>query len=357
MSEQWPKLTKQDWLTLVQKELKDKDYASIVQRISPNISIEPYYTADETSGRMPPLIVSNTWESAEDFHFTGHNAADTNAAILEALNGGLQSLSIHCDTVPDPDALKLVLNGVSLGSVSVFFSFPQGTDALSVRTLLENVCHTGGISHDLLRGGILSNLHDAEMIAGFPLIKPLPINTGDHQCTQTPEIVLARLLFEADSIWEKSNPSDHHALVRQFHFTLHIGNDFLTELSKLRAMYLLWANYQLARGIERPSEPYIHAVFCRDAYTEDENKNMIKASAMAMAAVAGGAARITVTPTGTEQSSFQRRIARNVLNLLDLEAGMRLVPDPAAGSYYFENLTEAIAQAAWDHFLNQKKRS
>ena len=95
MSEQWPKLTKQDWLTLVQKELKDKDYASIVQRISPNISIEPYYTADETSGRMPPLIVSNTWESAEDFHFTGHNAADTNAAILEALNGGLQSLSIH----------------------------------------------------------------------------------------------------------------------------------------------------------------------------------------------------------------------------------------------------------------------
>ena len=43
--------------------------------------------------------------------------------------------------------------------------------------------------------------------------------------------------------------------------------------------------------------------------------------------------------------------------LLDLEAGMRLVPDPAAGSYYFENLTEAIAQAAWDHFLNQKKRS
>ena len=78
---------------------------------------------------------------------------------------------------------------------------------------------------------------------------------------------------------------------------------------------------------------------------------------MAMSAVQGGVDRLTVLPydAGREDKAeypqaFGRRIARNVQQLLKLESGFDQVPDPAAGSYYIENLTRLFAEKAWAQF-------
>ena len=47
---------------------------------------------------------------------------------------------------------------------------------------------------------------------------------------------------------------------------------------------------------------------------------------------------------------FTRRIARNVQNMLKLEAHLDRVSDPAAGSYYMEKLTRILAEKAWAIF-------
>ena len=45
--------------------------------------------------------------------------------------------------------------------------------------------------------------------------------------------------------------------------------------------------------------------------------------------------------------AFGRRIARNVQHLLKMESGLDQFPDPAAGSYYVEQLTGKYAEMAW----------
>jgi methylmalonyl-CoA mutase len=49
-------------------------------------------------------------------------------------------------------------------------------------------------------------------------------------------------------------------------------------------------------------------------------------------------------------TDFADRIARNQQLILKEEAHFDKVADPAAGSYYIENLTESLAAAAWDLF-------
>ncbi len=48
---------------------------------------------------------------------------------------------------------------------------------------------------------------------------------------------------------------------------------------------------------------------------------------------------------------FGYRIARNQQLLLKEESYLDKIVDPAAGSYYIENLTDEIARGAWEHFL------
>lgn len=49
-------------------------------------------------------------------------------------------------------------------------------------------------------------------------------------------------------------------------------------------------------------------------------------------------------------TDFANRISRNQQLILKEEAHFDKVADPAAGSYYIENLTDSIAKAAWDLF-------
>ncbi|MCP4647054.1 MAG: methylmalonyl-CoA mutase small subunit, partial [bacterium] len=61
-------------------------------------------------------------------------------------------------------------------------------------------------------------------------------------------------------------------------------------------------------------------------------------------------------PYGTG-SEFSDRIARNVQIILREEAYFDRVSDPASGSYYIENLTDSMAEKAWDLFCEVESMS
>ncbi len=85
-----------------------------------------------------------------------------------------------------------------------------------------------------------------------------------------------------------------------------------------------------------------------DAYV-----NMLRTTTGTMSAVLGGVDSFTVMPFDTPfeiPTDFADRIARNQQLILKEEAHFDKVADPAAGSYYIENLTESLAVAAWDLF-------
>jgi methylmalonyl-CoA mutase len=78
-----------------------------------------------------------------------------------------------------------------------------------------------------------------------------------------------------------------------------------------------------------------------------------------MSACIAGADSITTNPFDIafeDPDSFSYRIGRNQQILLKEESYMDKIVDPAAGSYYIENLTDSIAQYAWQQFLSVEEK-
>jgi methylmalonyl-CoA mutase len=92
--------------------------------------------------------------------------------------------------------------------------------------------------------------------------------------------------------------------------------------------------------------------------------NMLRTTVAAFAAGVGGADTVLVHPFDVAipggfpgpAPSFGRRIARNTQLLLLEESHLGQVLDPAAGSWYVEDLTEQVAEQAWKHFQDIESR-
>jgi methylmalonyl-CoA mutase len=86
----------------------------------------------------------------------------------------------------------------------------------------------------------------------------------------------------------------------------------------------------------------------------DPHANMLRTTTEAMSAIIGGTNSLTVRPYNAmyeNTTAFTERIARNQQLLLKEESHFDKIVDPSAGSYYIENLTNAIAEQAWKLFL------
>src|SRR4029077_15117255 len=85
---------------------------------------------------------------------------------------------------------------------------------------------------------------------------------------------------------------------------------------------------------------------------------MLRSTLAAFGAGVGGADTVLVLPFDVAipggfpgmATSFERRMARNVQLLLLVESHGGRVLDPAGGSWFVEDLTEQLAQRAWEHF-------
>jgi methylmalonyl-CoA mutase len=119
---------------------------------------------------------------------------------------------------------------------------------------------------------------------------------------------------------------------------------------------MMWARILEEYGIKGDDEAqmYIHAetsFWNKTVY--DPYVNILRTTTEAMSSVLGGVDSLTVLPfdlTYEEPTAFAERIARNQQILLKGEVHLDKVADPAAGSYYIENLTDSICREAWKLF-------
>ncbi len=91
----------------------------------------------------------------------------------------------------------------------------------------------------------------------------------------------------------------------------------------------------------------------------DPYVNMLRTQTEAMSAILGGTDSLTVEPFDIafrKPDEFSERIARNQQLILKEEAYFDKVADPAAGSYYIENLTNLIAEHAWKLFVEIEEK-
>jgi len=134
------------------------------------------------------------------------------------------------------------------------------------------------------------------------------------------------------------------------------------EIAKLRAARLLWARIveQYQPASPESAKMRIHSVTASWNKTiYDPYVNMLRTTTEAMSAALGGADMITVLPFDLnykEPDGFSMRMARNQQIILKEESSLDKVVDPAAGSYYIENLTASLADAAWRLFLEVEEK-
>lgn len=128
-------------------------------------------------------------------------------------------------------------------------------------------------------------------------------------------------------------------------FGFAIGSNHFMEISKLRAARLLWSQVAAAFGAAKKSIR-IHARTAGENKTlYDPYMNLLRVTTEALSAIIGGCDSLTILPC-----RFDTHLASNVHHILREEVHLGKVTDPAAGSYYVESLTEAIAREAWKLF-------
>lgn len=141
----------------------------------------------------------------------------------------------------------------------------------------------------------------------------------------------------------------------QIEFTLTADENFFATIAKLRAVRAAWSRLTEACGAStRARAMRLRAVTAERMMTRrDPWVNMLRTTSACFAAGIAGAEAVTVRPFNAAlglPDAFGRRIARNTQMILQEEASLNRVTDPAGGSWYLESLTEAIAEAGWREF-------
>jgi len=142
---------------------------------------------------------------------------------------------------------------------------------------------------------------------------------------------------------------------RQILFRIGLGTHHFLAIAKLRAARRAWSRVMEASGAAPESGAMlIHARTSNRVLTQrDPYVNLLRNAVAMFAAGVGGANSLTSVPfdamTGLP-NDFGRRIARNTVLVLQEEAHLHRVIDPAGGSWFLDRLTAQLAEKAWEIF-------
>lgn len=136
---------------------------------------------------------------------------------------------------------------------------------------------------------------------------------------------------------------------------LSCGRDLFESLARLRAARLLAARWLEAAGVPVESRRIVLGArgSLRSQTRRDPWTNLLRTSLAGFAAAVGGADFLHL-PTWLEglgkTDAHARRLASNLQVILQDEAHLAQVADPARGSWYLEQLSGQLAEKAWGLF-------
>jgi methylmalonyl-CoA mutase len=361
---EFPPISKADWLRQIEKDLKGKPLEDLNWQLPDGMVVTPFVHADDFQTAPAALSTqANAWEICEDVLVSDPVLANRQA--IEALEGGAEGLCFWLDQALEAADFAQLLEGVHLDFIGLHFAGSAvSANPGMVLVNLEGLARQRGLSTTQLRGSLaydpvpVSKTVDWRYLADlieyvrehFPGFKIIQVSASESSTDD-----LAALLRNANIYIQKLSERGIPVadIARFMQVSMPVGKSYFFEIARLRAFKLLWFN--LLNAWKAPlASPSVQVHFLPGAYTDDLYTNMIRATTLAMSAVQGGAARLTVLPydagrevQATYPQAFSRRIARNVQHLLKMESAMDEVADPSAGSYYVETLTGQLAEKAW----------
>ena len=387
----FPPVSTQEWMDKIQVDLKGADYEKkLVWKTNEGFKVKPFYrqedleglkTTDGLPGQYPYLRGikkdDNTWFIRQDIRVD--DPAEANAKALDILNKGIDSLGFHVPAKAlDADFIRTLLKDICCECIELNFTTCQ-RHTLQLAELLVAYFKEKGYDPEKIQGSVnfdpiskmlqkgkdLSGIvaKGAELVkvlAPFPkfrciAVNSLKLNNAGAYIYQELGYALAWGNYYLNALVEAGIPVDLAA--RKIKFNFGISSNYFMEIAKFRAARMLWADIVKAYGPteECACKMLAHAETSTFNLTLfDAHVNLLRTQTEAMSAAIAGVNSITVTPFDKvyeTPNEFSERIARNQQLLLKEEAHLNRIVDAAGGSYYIENLTVAIAQQAWNLFL------
>jgi len=146
---------------------------------------------------------------------------------------------------------------------------------------------------------------------------------------------------------------DVDSVAPRFSFFFGIGMNFYTEIAKLRAARLLWAQLLKEKFNPKNDKSMMLRTHCQTSgwslTEQDPYNNIVRTGIEALAAVFGGTQSLHTNAFDEAialPTKFSARIARNTQLIIQEETGITHVADPWAGSYMMETHTHNLATEA-----------
>ncbi|MCY4525977.1 MAG: acyl-CoA mutase large subunit family protein [Anaerolineaceae bacterium] len=154
---------------------------------------------------------------------------------------------------------------------------------------------------------------------------------------------------------------DFEEVAPRIALSVSLGSNFLMELAKLRALRLVWAQMIDAFGGQNACQLLtIHArTGRRNKSALDPWCNMLRSTFEALTGALGGCDSLLIEPFDAMlrlPDELARRHARNQQHILQHEAGLARLLDPAGGSWTLEAMTDWLAREAWGAFQDIERR-
>ena len=390
---EFPPVSTEKWEEVINKDLKGADYEKkLVWRTIEGFKVKPYYRAedlegleylDSNPGQKPYTrgkhADNNVWDVRQDILIA--DPKEANRVALDAVERGATSLGLCAKGIKTLDDMTALFKGIYINAVSI--NFLCSDDYLQLLKLYVDFANQQGIDPKELHGSCAfdpfryalqhGSFHrgeegDFQMAkelvtyahANLPGFRVLTVhgsllhNAGSN-IVQELGFSLAAANELVARLADLGCKMEH--VGRTVVLNLGIGSTYFMEMAKIRAARLLWSKImeQYKPECDCVYNLFIHATTSEwNQSVYDPYVNMLRSTTEAMSACIAGADSISVLPFDNaykEADDFGYRIARNQQLLLKEESYLDKIADPAAGSYYIENLTDQIARGAWDNFL------
>ncbi|HSG54348.1 MAG TPA: methylmalonyl-CoA mutase family protein, partial [Paracoccaceae bacterium] len=289
------------------------------------------------------------------------------------VTGDVGKAGVAIDTVADMQAL---FDGIPLDEMSV--SMTMNGAVIPIMAFYIVAAERAGVSAEQLSGTIQNDILKEFMVRNTYIYPPEPSMriVGDviaycsahmprfnsisisgyhmHEAGATAVQELAFTIADGKEYVRRAIATglDIDSFAPRLSFFFGIGMELFTEVAKLRAARVLWAEVMAGLGA-KSAKSLMLRTHCQTSgvslQEQDPYNNVIRTTVEALAAVLGGTQSLHTNALDEAlalPTDFSARIARNTQLVLAEETGITGVIDPLGGSYYVEALTaDLVAQA------------
>jgi len=331
-----------------------------------------FATAEETNARFRYLLEHGQTGLSVAFDLPTQMGYDSDSPAAE---GEVGRVGVPISSLAD---MATLLEGLPLGEVST--SMTINATAPILLALYVAAAEAQGVARERISGTTQNDILKEYIARGTYIFPPRPSmrlvtdvfefcarelpkwNTisisGYHMreagatAAQELAFTLADAIAYVEAAIERGLDVDDFAGRLSFFFAA--WSELFEEVAKFRAARRMWATIMRERfGATDPKSMLcrFHVQTAGSSLTAQSiDNNVVRTTIQALAAILGGAqslhtnSRDEALALPTEEAA---RLALRTQQILAYEAGVTETPDPLAGSYYVESLTNELESAAW----------